>query len=296
VNAQGAVCKGPCQSLTSKIEGGTVATLALINIVTTDCESLTDTIECAAGEFCAYTSRGFRAVYKDGAGTDEDGSYSEIGCATDITVVPCDFYDADYPMDFGHVEIQQSGCSILKDDEIPRAVLGLPEPTPEPEPEPETEEETVPAEPIKCSVCTDLVKVDAEGNEEAVAVEGAASCADASVVDCPADVTSCASIMLTYSDGGVNFRRTQKSCKEAALDCASLEAQLGEIDSTDCEVAETAVFVEPEVDGNETEEDKDEEYEVGNNVEEEAVKGTESSAITTTISTVFIAITLTLLW
>ena len=34
VNAQGAVCKGPCQSLTSKIEGGTVATLALINIVT----------------------------------------------------------------------------------------------------------------------------------------------------------------------------------------------------------------------------------------------------------------------
>ena len=63
--------------------------------------------------FCVLVNlKYFRAVYKDGAGTDEDGSYSEIGCATDITVVPCDFYDADYPMDFGHVEIQQSGCKL----------------------------------------------------------------------------------------------------------------------------------------------------------------------------------------
>jgi len=136
----------------------------------------------------------------------------------------------------------------------------------------------------------DVVSVDAEGVEAAVAEEGIASCSDSSVVTCPAEVTECASVTLTYADAdGLNYRRTHKLCQEATLTCDTLEASLEGYSVTDCDVASTDVVVESRE--NETE---GENYDIDNDIEEEAVKG--SSAVTISLSSIFFVITFTQLW
>lgn len=331
VNA-GVSCKSACMSLTPK-DGSPINVLTMLNpFMSDDCTTL-DVIECADGESCYYTERSLSADIAS-TGETERGVLVDIGChAIPENVLTCDIYALLYPQPTpdNSATMNLDDCVLYTDDAIPKSSLGLPEEeeTPDEDPkeddmqvdsdgdgdvdgdsdgdgdddegntdvEPDDEVEDLSA-PIKCHACVDVVKVDDDGVEEVVVVEGAASCSDASVVECPGEVESCASATLTYNDNeGIMFRKSLKACMETALDCDSLKAELEGFTVTDCDVANTAAYVEPDtedegtdVEDNQTE---DETYDVDNSVEEGAVKG---SSMTPLYSSFLLIISLTMLW
>ncbi|KAL5270645.1 hypothetical protein ACHWQZ_G001371 [Mnemiopsis leidyi] len=284
VNA-GARCKNICQLQKPTVEGASIESLTLAFPMETDCSS-EDFIQCDEGYSCFYTRRQMSAK---GEGTsDEIGIFDDVGChASADSVVSCEMYEATFPMDLGFVVLELDSCETFVDDGISWPGEEGKEEETEQEAETPLEGEgegeegegsggDADKEPIVCTVCKDVVKVDADGQEETLESDSP-SCSDPSKVTCPADVTSCASITATYADSdGMNYRISAKSCRVSDLTCESESLIPEEGTLTDCEVAD---HEEKQSEENETENEDSGVDDNDYTVIEEEVKGTSQTIL-----------------
>lgn len=259
-SAAQSVCK-VCQSNTA-VEGDSDKIISSLDSMypILDACSGAEAVPCPTeGDVCHYTDRKISLYFTE---TDETlyGRHSTFECLpVDLSVVmTCEMWSTNYPDTTSGIMVADlAKCEVLTDDGIPRTLLGLPEPT---EPAPELPEDTevpeVPQEASRCMQCHDLVKIAADGSEEAQTTDDdLGACSDNVFVDCDAGEVCKTTTLATQSEE-LNFRSIIKGCYSPETSCTDVrvEAESRGATVTDCDVAESRDI---ETEENDTDEGND---------------------------------------